>query len=165
MLISEGKIATANGLLAELAAVIPDDARFEAAVATANVSQSRLARYYLSALQREADGQAEPYYVPSDELTLEHVFPANPEGHWNHIAATTAKELLNKLGNQALLPPTANSVMGNIGFSEKKKVFAVSPFSLTKEIDQFSKWDAETISKRQESLARLAVKTWPRKPK
>ena len=83
-----------------MAGVIPDDARFEGAVATANVSQQRLARYYLRALQQGEDGKAEPYYVPSEELTLEHILPQNPGSDWGYIPPITAKELLNRLGNQ-----------------------------------------------------------------
>ncbi len=164
MKISARTITTVKELLSEMAGVIPDDAMFQAAVATANVSQARLARYYLSALQQQADGEAEPYYVPSDDLTLEHILPENPGKDWDAIQLTTAKELLNKLGNQVLLPATVNSKLGNVGYDAKKKALAAAQFSLTKDAVIAGKWDADAIRKRQERLASLAVKTWPLKP-
>jgi Protein of unknown function DUF262/Protein of unknown function (DUF1524) len=164
MKIFQGEITTVKKLLTEMAGVIPDDARFEGAVATANVSQQRLARYYLRALQQGEDGKAEPYYVPSEELTLEHILPQNPGSDWGYIPPITAKELLNRLGNQVLLPPTVNSGLGNVGYSTKKLALATAEFSLTKEAATATKWDAEAITKRQQRLASLAIKTWPLNP-
>lgn len=73
--IANGDIRTVEQLTTEMSAVIPDDERFKAAVATANVSQARLARYYLRALQMQEDGETEPQYVPNDgrEVTLERI--------------------------------------------------------------------------------------------
>lgn len=146
MRIYDGKITTVDQLLSEMIGVIPDNAKFEAAVATANVSQPRLARYYLSAPQEQADGNPEPYYVPSTELTLEHVLPENPGGDWGHMDANTAREQLNKLGNQVLLPATINSGLGNVGYSVKRPALSGSPFSLTKEAARATTWDAQAIA-------------------
>ena len=120
MMISAGKMTTVKQLLSEMAGVIPDNARFEAAVATATCHRLGTRVTTLSALQQQEDGQTEPYYVPSEELTLEHIFPENPGSEWDHIPSTSAEELLNKLGNQALLPATVNSGLGNVGYSTKK---------------------------------------------
>lgn len=165
MMISAGTITTVEQLLTAMAGAIPDDSRFQAAVATANVSQARLARYYLSALQLQEDGSAEPYYVPSDDLTLEHILPENPGKEWKYLQGNAARELLNKLGNQVLLAGTVNSQLGNVGYAMKQKALVLAPFSLTKEAASENEWNANAIMKRQERLAALAVRTWPLKPR
>jgi len=73
--ITEGKIKKTAQVKADLAGIIPNDARFKAAFASANVSNGRLARYYLRALQRCEDGEPEPQYIPNPgaEVTLEHI--------------------------------------------------------------------------------------------
>ena len=73
--VSEGKIATANSLLKELAPLAPTDAEFEDQFKIANVSQARLARYYLRSLELQRRGSAAPAFVPNDSedvINLEH---------------------------------------------------------------------------------------------
>jgi hypothetical protein len=167
MKIATGEIKTVEQLTVAMLAVVPDDERFKAAVATANVSQARLARYYLRAMQMQEDGNKEPQYVPNDgrDVTLEHILPEHPGSEWNHIPSDAAKANYNKLGNQVLLAGTVNSKLGNVGYSEKKRALKRSPFSLTKEAALFSRWTVKSIAERQERLAELAVKTWPLPPK
>jgi Protein of unknown function (DUF1524) len=163
--ITEGKIKKASQVKAALAAIIPNDARFKAAVASANVSNGRLARYYLRALQRCEDGESEPQYIPNPgtEVTLEHILPANPSGtDWSHFTPEEQKAYLNRLGNQVLLPATVNSKLGNTSFAIKKSALtAKKNMSLTKDCGKVSSWGKDEINKRQEQLAALAVKTWP----
>jgi hypothetical protein len=162
--ITEGKIKKASQVKAELAGIIPPDARFKAAVASANVSNGRLARYYLRALQRCEDGEAEPQYIPNPgaEVTLEHILPANPGTDWNHFTPEEQKSYLNRLGNQVLLPATVNSKLGNTSYAIKKTALkSKKNMSLTKDAGKFASWGKDEINKRQKKLAALAVKTWP----
>ena len=163
--VTNGEIKNVEGLTSEMLNVIPDDDRFRANVATVNVSQAPLARYYLRALQLEADGDKEPQYVPNDgrEVTLEHILPEEPGTAWKHIQPDVAKAFCNKLGNQVLLAGTVNSKLGNAGYGEKKPALKASPFSLTKAAAKFSNWDVDSIQSRQSALAKLAVRTWPLK--
>jgi hypothetical protein len=77
--ITQGKISRAAQIKSDMSKIIPDEARFRLAVSTAHVANQSLARYYLRALQRKADGKAEPQYVPNpgSEVTLEHILPKN----------------------------------------------------------------------------------------
>jgi hypothetical protein len=161
--IAAGDIQTVKQLLSELANVIPNDEKFKAAAAVASVPKAHLARYYLRALQMQSDGQSEPQYIPNDssQVTLEHILPENPQDNWSHIPEDTAKAYYKRLGNQALLAGTVNSKLGNAGYAEKKQALAESPFSLTKEAAKFNSWGVDEITKRQERLAELAIKTWP----
>jgi hypothetical protein len=165
--ISDGAITTIDELAEEMAPIIPRDDKFLEAAATASVASSALARYYLTRLQIEKDGDTdkEKQYVPGEheKITLEHILPVRPGPEWAHISAEDAKANFNRLGNQALLTESVNSRIGNVGFETKKAALAESEYSLTQLAAQASKWDLEEITKRQRTLAEIAVKAWPLK--
>jgi hypothetical protein len=166
--ITSGAITTVDGVLGELRSVIPDDKQFLAAAKAANVSNERLARYYLRALQQFADGASRKQYVPNTdvtEVTLEHILPENLEGKWKHINPEIARTYCNKFGNQALLAGSVNSKLGSAEYSIKKPALQQSPFSLTQDAAKFQTWGVAEIESRQSDLAILAVKTWPLKVK
>lgn len=160
--IARGKIRKASQVKSDLIKVIPDDNRFKLAVSTAHVANTALARYYLRALQRKADGEKEPQYVPNpgSEITLEHIIPQKPGEGWEHLTADEVKANTNRLGNLALLTGTVNSKIGNVSYRDKKPALAASGYSLTREAGSFSCWGVAEVTKRQERLADLAVKTW-----
>lgn len=161
--ITKGEVKSVADIRKDMVQIIPNDDRFRAAAATANVANEKLARIYLRVLQRQEDGEKEPYYLPNDgrEVTLEHVMPARPGKGWQHIKPEDAKANRNRLGNQALLVGSVNSKLGNASFDEKKEALRGAGFSLTSSIAGFKAWDLDAISKRQEKLAELAVRAWP----
>jgi hypothetical protein len=65
--ITKGEAKNVADILADMVQILPNDDRFRAAVATANVANEKLARIYLRVLQRQEDGEKEPYYLPMDE--------------------------------------------------------------------------------------------------
>ena len=153
-------VTDVSGVFKQIAAVIPQDDKFESAVAVTNVGQPQLARYYLRALQISADSSKQ--YGPSDSasVTLEHVLPKDPK-EYPAFSTEDAKANVNRLGNIALLEATENSGIGNEKFSIKRLVLAKSEFSLTSEIGLPTDWNMGEITTRQERMAKLAVKTWP----
>lgn len=161
------RIGDTEALTKFMLQIIPDDARFEAAAATARVGWSPLARYYLRILQREADGQKEAQYVPSEDtdITLEHILPESPQKGWEHISAEDKLAHSHRLGNLVLLQATRNSSLGNLPYSEKKSELLKSEFSLTREAGEFGQWGPTEITERQKRLAELAVKAWPLRSK
>jgi uncharacterized protein with ParB-like and HNH nuclease domain len=161
--ITDGKTTDVDGVLKDVAGIMPTDDRFEAAVASANVAQPHLSRYYLRALQIKADGNNQYGPFDSASVTIEHVLPKVPSAGWS-LTSDEAKGIVNRLGNQALLEATANHGIGNAPFKEKKAVLLDCKFSLTNEIGKLDKWSLDEINKRQQRLATLAVQTWPLKP-
>lgn len=161
--ITQGRIRKAAQVKSDLIKIVPDDTRFKLAVSTAHVANTVLARYYLRALQRKADGQKEPQYVPNpgSEITLEHIIPQKPGKGWEHLTSDEIKANTNRLGNLALLTGTVNSKIGNVSYQEKKPALLASEYSLTKEAGRFATWGVSEVAKRQERLADLAVMTWP----
>jgi hypothetical protein len=161
--ITKGNFRNAAQVKAQMVKIIPDDARFKVAVASANVAREQLARYYLRALQGCADGEKEPQYIPNPgrEVTLEHILPKNPGKDWNNFTAEEQKTFLNRLGNQVLLPATVNSKIGNESYAVKKSALAASQFTLTNETAAHVQWGTAEIIARQQRLAALAIRTWP----
>jgi len=161
--VTEGTIKTAKELAAAMQKVVPSDAEFEAAFASARVTNTQLARYLLRALELKRKGKAEPEWIPNGDvvINLEHVLPENPDVNWPAFDADTAKLYYNRLGNMVLLQASQNTLIGNSSFGDKKAVLKRSTFMLTSEVGKKKKWEKEEIAARQKILAELAVETWP----
>ncbi len=163
--ISEGGITTTDALASSMAGIIPPDDAFESAFSVARVAKAHLARYYLRALQLQADGEREPQYVPNDggEINLEHILPQNPSSEWK-VDSDTLSAHYKRLGNLVLLQASENDLIANSAYEVKKASLLKSAFSLTKDAGCYDEWGPDQINERQAALARLAVSTWPLKP-
>jgi Protein of unknown function DUF262/Protein of unknown function (DUF1524) len=164
-LVGGRKITTARQL-ADVAVkdIVPNDSLFETSFATARVSQARLARYYLRALEKQRKKEDEPEWVPSDDekaINLEHVLPENPGDEWPAVRTDDALAHYRRLGNLAILQAKRNSLLGNKGFAEKRETLGTSTFAWTSEIAKNEEWGPKQIEVRQRMLARVAVETWP----
>lgn len=166
--IRSGEIKDTEDALQELSEIIPSDSEFEASFAKARVTKTKLARYYLTSLERTKNGEAEPELVPNqdeEELNLEHVFPQNPQsGQWGEFTNDERPIWLHRIGNMALLQKGPNGRIGNKPWVDKKPVLSASNLSLTNEAGQESTWTKQVIDDRQQRLASLAVNSWPRLP-
>lgn len=164
--VGTGKITTAAQLTSLLSDIIPSDALFETAFAEARVSKGFLARYYLRALEMQRKGQTEPELVPSEDenvVNVEHVLPEHPDGNYPNVDPKDAAANHNRIGNMVILQARNNSIIGNSAFDVKKPILLDSPFILTSEVALFTQWGVAEIEHRQQKLAKLAVKTWPKK--
>ena len=160
-------ITSAEELYNEMLPRLPQDAEFKAAFATATVSRAYWARYFLRSLQMKANNDPHPENIPNDDensINLEHILPRIIGGNWPAISEDHAKALYQRLGNEVLLQASVNSDMGNSGFNKKRPVLAKSTYSLTNMVGKESDWGQDQIDRRQKTLAKLAVSTWPTKP-
>ncbi len=166
--IRSGEIKVANELVTALSEIIPTDEEFKANFAKVRVTKNKLARYYLSALERTENAQPEPELVPNqdeEQVNLEHILPQSPAaGDWDQFTVDEQRAWVYRLGNMALLSKGPNGRIGNRPWSDKKPVLGTSALSLTNQAAQEDDWTTEVIDKRQQSLAALAVRTWPRNP-
>jgi hypothetical protein len=165
--IRAGGIKTTKELRGELTAILPSDSEFDDAFAVARVPKANLARYYLLALERGKQGDAEPEFVPNsneEEVNLEHVLPKRASAtEWGgQFDADERRDYLHRLGNLCLLQKGANGRIGSKPFAVKKPILANSELALTKEIGAESVWSKDTIRERQKRLATLALEVWPR---
>jgi hypothetical protein len=164
--VSDGSIKTVQQLAKAMHGVVPQDEEFRASFATATVSKTHLARYYLRAIEdRLAEGPLpETVANPNpDAVNLEHILPQRPSKAWSHIPREDAEALYRRLGNMAIMAAATNVQIGNQSFLVKKKVFRKSPFEFTRAVYNCRRWTAKEIESRQKKLADVAVKTWPLK--
>lgn len=162
--IRDKKISTAAQLYGRLSGIIPNDAQFRQSFATASVSKSFLARYYLRGLEEHERGGREPELVPNENaevISLEHILPQHLSPKWAHISADDHALLINRLGNLALMKAGVNAKSGNDDFTSKKKLYAKSEYKLTSNIAKIRVWDRRAIENRQEHMADIAILVWP----
>jgi hypothetical protein len=162
----DGSIDSAQDLKDALAPLTPTDQEFRSAFETTRVSNARLARYYLRSLEMSAKGESEPWYIPQNDqqvINLEHVLPRKPEENWPDWTEEDVRLHATRLGNLALLRASDNSNLKSEPFSEKRKVYATTPYVLTNQLGDLTEWTPATLAERQKQPAQLAAKTWPAK--
>lgn len=161
----EGAITTTKQLKENVRpGVLRPDSEFRQAFANARVSKTILARYYLRALElhrhnnphADLGGTLDESHVAN----VEHVMPQRQSDDWP-IDEQSAQQYRKRLGNMVLLNPDENVKLGNKAFSEKKKVYAKSPFLLTQEVANYTEWGPVEIDEWQELLAERALEIWP----
>lgn len=99
--IRDGRVKTPDDLHKAMRSIVPTDTQFHDAFVIAPVSKSRIARYYLQALEKQAKGQSQPEWVPNenpDEINLEHVMPQTPSGEWANLDPDVLRTYTRRLG-------------------------------------------------------------------
>jgi hypothetical protein len=161
-----GKVTNVAELFEVMKEIIPSDDRFRASFVGFAPPSNKIARYYLIALERGEQGTAEPELVPNEneeQVNLEHVLPRKPKvGEWPGFDVVDASEWSGRLGNLVLLQKSKNTKLGNKSFSTKRATLKASELVLTKQVAESEDWTPDAISSRQESLADVALKVWPR---
>lgn len=158
--VSSGKIKMARDLREALDA--PGDPQFQTAFRAYSISNSQIARYVCRSFEAHLRSENEPatiFFENAATLNLEHVMPRAADG-WD-VPPDIAKGYHNRTGNLTLLDPKANVEIGNGLFSEKKPIYARSPFLLTSQLAQYANWGPAEIDLRQAELAAYAPLIWP----
>jgi hypothetical protein len=161
--VSSGAITSAAELATAMEAVVPSDARFQEAFATATINKAHLARYYLKAIELYRADDPSPQFLINDDpnaVNLEHILPIKPDKEWN-IKPETAAVFYKRLGNMVLLPAKLNVEAGNKSFPAKRPFIDASQLSVTREVLAYETWGPEEIADRQRKLAEIAPKVWP----
>jgi hypothetical protein len=159
-----GTITTKDALVRELKSITPTDIQFRTIFESVTVSNRKLARYYLRALEMTAKGETEPWHIPNDDqsiINLDHILPEKPMGNWPQFSDDEVKIYRNRIGNLALLRASENSGLQSDAFVTKKPIYAACPYLLTSQVGNETQWTATEIVARQKTLAALATTTWP----
>jgi uncharacterized protein with ParB-like and HNH nuclease domain len=94
--------------------------------------------------------------------TLEHVIPRKPDEWWKNYLQSKRmrhKEFVDRLGNMTILSGPENKELGNLPYDQKREKYLEMNLPVNKEtFEQFTEFDAETVKKREEILAELAIK-------
>lgn len=82
----------------------------------------KMARYVLLRLDMEMQEENFGGYLNLETVTVEHILPRKPQGEWlNVFSEEEIKEIVNKLGNLALLNRRRNSKASNYEYEKKLK--------------------------------------------
>jgi hypothetical protein len=154
---------TAAKVFGLLKDIYPDDERFEADFAAAEIRRRRLARHVLAAVANVEQPEKELEVVENERIvTLEHIMPTTRSGEWQGAAADEGeyRRYVYRLGNLTLIEREANKEAGNAPFGQKKDAFSKSDITVTQNLCDYDKWGVEEIAERQRKLASSAVKAW-----
>ena len=125
---------------------------------------SRLKRtlLVLKSLEESFGNNETPEFT--DGITIEHVMPQSLSVQWTaHLGSNaneTHEQWLHTVGNLTLTG--YNASLGNGSFSYKKKKLEGANFELSSSIQEFEKWNEETIQMRGSDLAERALTIWSR---
>jgi len=159
----DGKLSDGRSLIEGLKSIYPNDEQFRLAFQTATVSNRKLAKYYLRALEMAASGEAEPWHIPNEDksvINLEHILPEKPEGNWPQFTEDQVKLYYKRIGNFVLLRASENSTLKSAPFDQKKIVYSNAQYSLTSGVAKAAAWTTKEILARQEHLSTFALKAW-----
>ena len=160
----KGEYKTTAEIKAFLAKFVPTNEQFQQSFETATVTNGKYARYYLRAMEKVAQKQHNPWWVPNEDkesMTLEHVLPLNPDDNWPQFTDDEVKTYAKRIGNMCLLPKTVNSDLRSADQKTKYAVYKDAPYVLTSQIVEAKAWNIAAICERQTGLAKLALKAWP----
>ena len=164
--IRNGELKNIAHVRQELDSTIANDSAFEAAFAIARVTKHYLARYYLASLEKIQVDSSEPEWVPNEneqKVNLEHVYPRKPvAAEWQAFDPKEVNAWATRLGNMVLLSKGKNSSIGNKPFTHKCGIILSSELQLTKDVGAVAEWTPQAIEARQQKLAKLALRAWPR---
>lgn len=140
----------------------PDDVEFRNAILTNNLYGTKAARIVLDGIEAHL-ARKEVIDLNSDKISIEHIMPQTLNDDWlNEIGRSDEihRKYLDTLGNLTLTG--INSELGNMRFSEKKKMYAESGVSMNRDLSKYEKWTEAEMQERSSTLADYAIKIWPR---
>ena len=139
----------------------PDDAEFRQAMLTNNLYGTKAARIVLDGIEAHLAGK-EVVDLNSSKITIEHIMPQTLNADWQREIGQdddAHRRYVDTLGNLTLTG--LNSELGNMSFSEKRKMYSESGISMNRDISKFNRWSSAEIQARSEELANYAIKLWP----
>jgi uncharacterized protein with ParB-like and HNH nuclease domain len=162
--IRSGTVKTKEQLGSSLSSLIPGDALFSSAFEGYRTTNNAFARYLLLAIEKSLSGQAQPEFVPNenvDEVNLEHVLPRRAKSlDWPNFSADDVSFLSTKIGNMTLLQESKNNKIGNRAFSIKQPVLASSNYKINSLFKVSLDWTRLDIESRQRNFSVIAAKIW-----
>ncbi|MCO8268834.1 DUF1524 domain-containing protein [Haloferax sp. AB510] len=148
----------------------PGDDEFRAKFASSEFKQNSMTRYVLDTLEREhySSGGGKTYDRAS--VDIEHIAPqaalsADKYSTWRDVLtvgeAEYKNQYRNRIGNLTLLEESLNEEASANPFQQKIDQYRLSDFKMTEDVrSTYSEWTIDTIEKRSDKLAEIAVEIW-----
>lgn len=154
--IYNGEISTPKEIQEELKDVYVDDEAFKNSFSTrtfdtTKTKDKRLIRYILLSIENKKFNK--DYHLFDTNVTIEHILPQTTEEE-------TEESIIHRLGNLTLLEANLNRECSNKPFVEKKEIYKISQYGISKEINSYPEWDKQEIRSRQIEFAKIASSIW-----
>jgi Protein of unknown function DUF262/Protein of unknown function (DUF1524) len=134
----------------------PKDHEMKQAICSRPIRRSNIHPYLLYSYETSLNGE-----TPSDEYTVEHVYPQTYSKEWEKIEGEQNENIIDTWGNLILLSKKMNPSISNAGFMEKRSSYENSIFASAREVARkYDRWGIEQIKVRNVELADWAVKRW-----
>jgi len=158
------RATTTEDVARELGPILPEDDFFQATFSQRRVNSTKLAKYYLLALQQAAAGTfAKPAIIADTrlaEVSLLHVMPRRPlTDNWN-FASNVAGQWALRLGNQVLVEESLDAARV-LDFRERRLQLKMSDQYWAKLAARQSEWSEDAVTEMQKQMAALAPVVWP----
>jgi hypothetical protein len=145
------------GAVKKIRAFAPKDTEFLQSLKVARINRSGAARYMLREIEMAKRPEHSEVTVQDVPLVnLEHIYPKNP----SFKPLANHDEIVDRLGNLTLLKQRLNAAAKSGTFASKKETYKNSDLFITRELGDLKTWDLAAINKRQEELAKIAIKIW-----
>jgi uncharacterized protein with ParB-like and HNH nuclease domain len=147
--------------------VFPVDDDFKSAIINTKVYKPAnidRVKFILEKLEEHVVSKTkEEVTINSDGLTIEHIMPQSLSSEWKQALDDEDNIIHDRwLHTLANLTLTAdNPALSNKMFTEKKKLYKESKLNLNEYFDSLDTWDADSIEKRANELADMAIEIWP----
>ena len=160
-IITEKPDISSSGTLSVLGKIYPSDDSFFNSFSekVLKIEQSdKKAKYLLYRIESHLNKDKFDF----DALTLEHILPKKYGKNWEENFDETDRmdTFVNRIGNMTILNKNDNQSLGNKNFTEKKEVFAGSPFKITRKCAEYQVWNEKIISEHQNWLGEQAKSLW-----
>lgn len=161
--LADGEITTPLQIAHEIKDLYLSDTDFKNDFSTISLNTRRnkkLVRYILFELENQISNSGTFYDFEDNPATIEHILPENATIDWEqNFPKNVMENYVFRIGNYTLLEEGKNSDLGNSLYDKKKSIYKSSGFKMTNSIDSIE-WNANSIDKRQSSLAKIASTIW-----
>lgn len=142
----------------------PQDAEFRKTLKSISMYQtlrSKGTKYFLYMIEKNSPFPKGLPAFDDSTISIEHIMPQTLSEEWKKSLGADIKlydTYLHGLGNLALV--SMNSELNNKPFEKKKEIYKEANFYYTRRICDYDKWNIESIEKRAEEFADIALKIW-----
>ena len=158
--ISDGSIANRVSLLNALKTLYVEDESFATnfrnkELVTTNSRNNKVVRYVL--IEIEYYKTKIPCDMGNSQITIEHVYPQNPDENWEEADQSSTY----LIGNMVLLELFKNKEIENLSYTEKRPILRSSQYALASQLaEKYEMWNRELVLEHQANLAKDAVQIW-----